>query len=398
MWLIILAARQKLTEQEARASSLSKVREVLVREMKSYNHLFEIATSDEVLISSLHGASKGKRNRPAVLKILENQDKYIKLFKEWLLKGDYKPLVHKATLINDGFLLKKRIIIQPYFYPEQWSQHVVVETLQKIFMKGMYVYSCGSIPGRGIHYGKKYLEKFIKNNPKEIKYVLKIDIHHFYQSINTDLLKERFKNLIHDEKMLALVYYVIDSNAAEHNGEIIKQGLPIGFYTSQWFANWYLQPFDHYIKEVLKAKCYVRYMDDIVIFGRNKKELKKQFELIREYLKSLDLEVKSNYQIFRFDYIDKNGKRKGRFIDFMGFKFYRDKTTIRGKIFIRAIRKARRIKQKGRITWFDACQMLSYLGWFKPTATHGAYKKYIEPFVNIKVCKKIISNHFSPKK
>ena len=101
MWLIILAARQKLTEQEARASSLSKVREVLVREMKSYNHLFEIATSDEVLISSLHGASKGKRNRPAVLKILENQDKYIKLFKEWLLKGDYKPLVHKATLIKE---------------------------------------------------------------------------------------------------------------------------------------------------------------------------------------------------------------------------------------------------------------------------------------------------------
>ena len=56
------------------------------------------------------------------------------------------------------------------------------------------------------------------------------------------------------------------------DGNIVKTGLPIGFYTSQWFANWFLQPFDHYVKEELKAKCYVRYMDDIVILGANVKE------------------------------------------------------------------------------------------------------------------------------
>ena len=64
-------------------------------------------------------------------------------------------------------------------------------------MKGMYQFSCGSIPGRGIHYGKKYLEKFIRENKSEIKYVLKFDIHHFYESINVDLLKERFRKIIH---------------------------------------------------------------------------------------------------------------------------------------------------------------------------------------------------------
>jgi len=227
---------------------------------------------------------------------------------------------------------------------------------------------------------------------------LKLDIHHFYQSINIDILKARLREIIHDEKMLNLIYFVLDSNSAELNGETFREGLPIGFYTSQWFANWFLQPFDHFIKEELKVKCYVRYMDDIVIFGRNKKELHKNFERIREYLASLDLKVKSNYQVFRFDYIDKNGNHRGRPIDFMGFKFYRDKTTIRAKIFLRAIRKARRMKQKERITWYDACQLISYMGWFKCTNTYKAFKKYIEPCISIKLCKKMIRNHFKKRK
>lgn len=366
--------------------------------MKSYNHLFEIAISDDILLSSLNGASKGKRDRPEVKKIFKNLEKYIKKYREWLIKGEYTPIKHKAVVINDGFLLKKRVVMQPYFYPEQWTQHVIVKTLQPIFLKGMYEYSCGSIPGRGVHYGKKYLEKFIKHNKAEIKYVLKLDIRHFYQSINTDILKARLRKIIHDEKMLKLIYFILDSNVAELDGEDFIEGLPIGFYTSQWFANWFLQPFDHFIKEELKVKCYVRYMDDIVIFGRNKKELHKNFERIKEYLASLDLEVKSNYQVFRFDYIDKNGKRRGRPIDFMGFKFYRDKTTIRGKIFLRAIRKARKMGQKERITWYDASQIMSYIGWFKHTDTYKAFKKYIEPNINLKLCKKMISNHSKKRK
>lgn len=367
--------------------------------MKSYNHLFEIATSDDIIESSLMSASKGKRHRPEVKRVLENKEKYIKKFKEWLFGGLYEPVKHNAIYINDGFLLKKRVVIQPYFYPEQWTQHIIVKTLQPIFMKGMYEFSCGSIPGRGIHHGKKHIEKFIKNNRAEIKYVLKFDIHHFYQSVNIDLLKARLNKVIHDEKFLKLVDFVLDSNSAMlKDGEIVKEGLPIGFYTSQWFANWFLQPFDHFVKEELKVKCYVRYMDDIVIFGRNKKELHKHLGRIQEYLSKMDLQLKSNYQIFRFDYIDKNGKRRGRFIDFMGFKFYRDKTTIRGKIFIRAVRKARRIKQKGRLTWRDAAQICSYLGWFKATNTYQAFKKYIEANVSVKACKKAISKHMKKRR
>lgn len=74
-------------------------------------------------------------------------------------------------------------------------------------------------------------------------------------------------------------------------------------------------------------------MDDVVIFEKNKKELHKNLIKIIKFLENIQLKLNENWQIFRFDHIRKN-KRKGRFIDFMGFKFFRDKTTLRRKIFL----------------------------------------------------------------
>lgn len=345
---------------------------------------------------ALDDGIKGKKDRPEIQDILRNRIKYKQILRQKIIAGDLVPFVHQATLRIDRCNGKPRIIVPPRFdkeEPEQWIHHIVIKTLKPIIMKGMYQFSCGSIPGRGIHYGKKYLEKFIKENKSEIKYVLKFDIHHFYESINVDLLKERFRKIIHDERMLKLIFYILDSNEYQLDGELYKGGLLIGFYPSQWFANFFLQPFDHFIKENLKVKCYVRYMDDCVIFGRNKKELHQKLYAIEQYLGKMDLELKSNYQIYRFDYIDRQGNRRGRFIDFMGFKFYRDKTTIRKGIFARATRTARRISKKEKVTWFDAARMLSYKGWFKRTNTYKAFMKYIAPFVNLGKLRKIMSNY-----
>lgn len=365
--------------------------------MKTYKNYIEIALSDEIMDESLKDGVSGKTDRPAVQEVISKQDVLKPILQKKIYNKELKPIIHNAHVINDGFKLKKRIIIQPYFTvnkPEQWIQHIVVKTLKPIFMRGMYEFSCGSIPKRGIHYGKKHLEKFIRNNPKKIKYVLKLDIHHFYESVNIEILKKRFARIIKDDRMLALIYFVLDSNVGIlPDGTVIKKGLPIGFYTSQWFANWFLQPFDHFVKEKLKAEFYIRYMDDIVIFGSSKRKLHKIFREIEKYLNSIDLTIKSNWQVFQFDYIDSNGVRRGRFVDFMGFKFYRDKTTIRKSIFLRACRLARRLSKKLKISWRDSCQILSYLGWFYPTDTYGAFQKHIKPFISVQKCKSIVSKH-----
>lgn len=363
---------------------------------KSFNHLFEKTISLENLESALVNSTKDKSDTKGAKKIAQdlnkNKDEVVKRQQQRLLNNEFKAREHYACVVQDISSGKLRVVLKPAIEDEQIIHWAVVQTMQPIFMRGMYEFSCGSIPGRGPDYGRRYIEKFIKNNKADIKYALKIDIKKFYPSINTEILKEKLRRIVHDERMMNLLSEIIDSNVAVFpDGHKERLGVPIGYYTSQWFANFYLQDLDHYAKEVLKFKCYVRYVDDIVAFGRNKKELRKGFEELRKELEKLGLKVKENYQIFRFDYIDKrDGKRKGRFLDFMGFRFYRDRTTLRRARMLKATRKARKISKKKKITWYDSCQMMSLLGPFRHTQTHGVFEKHIKPYVNIKNCRQRI--------
>lgn len=362
--------------------------------MKSYNHLFEKLISYENLYKAIRKSSRRKRHRKDVQRVLNDPDKYIKRLQYLLTTQTYQIPNHKATRIWDKNSRKERILLVPRYVYEQILQHAIVQVLSPIIMRGMYKFSCGSIPGRGAHYGKKYLEKFIKrNNNQTIKYTLKMDAYHYYQSVDIDLLKEKLRRVIHDEKMLYCINLVLDSNKAYLDGEIIDMGLPIGFYTSQWFANWFLQDFDHAVKEKYKIKCYVRYVDDMIFFDNNKKHLHKVFDDIKEFFKGINLKVKKNWQIFKFNYKDKQGKDVGRDLDFMGFRFFREKTILRKSIMLNATRKANRIKKKGKITHYDAQQIMSYNGYFKHTDTYNVYKDRILKVVNIDVCKELISKN-----
>lgn len=176
--------------------------------------------------------------------------------------------------------------------------------------------------------------------------------------------------------------------------KVVDTGIPLGFYLSQWLANWYLTELDHYIKEDLGAEYYIRYMDDMVIFGPNKRKLHKIRKEIEEYLKNnLGLEMKRNWQVFPFHYVKKDGSEIGRFLDFMGFRFYRDRVTLRKSILLKATRKAKRLSSKEKVTIHDARQMLSYLGWFSATDTYGIYKARIKPYINIQYLKRRVSNY-----
>lgn len=348
--------------------------------IKSYNHLWEKFISEENIKLAINNSSKGKRNRKLVKQIYENHE-------EWILKiqqyaKNFHNNNHTPVEIYDGIVRKKRIIIVPS-YKEQIIHHMMVNTLIPIFNHGMYEHSYGSLPNRGAHKGKKVIEKWIKHDKKNVKYCLKMDIRKFFDSVPHDILKNKLALIIHDEKFLAILNELID---------VTEQGIPLGFYTSQWLANWYLQEF-HYIKEDLCAVHYIRYMDDMVIFGSNKKVLHKVREKISLYLENnLGVELKDNWQVFRFDYI-KNRKHYGRCLDFMGFKFYRDKTILRRSIMLKATRKAKKLSKKEKITIYDIRQMMAYLGWIDCSDTYGMYKKWIKPYVNFRNCKRRLSKY-----
>lgn len=297
---------------------------------------------------------------------------------DWIV--NYENAEHTPVYIYDGISRKERTIIVPTM-EELIVQHNVVNALKPMFCKGMYEHSYASLPGRGAHKGKKVIEKWIRTDSKNCKYVLKMDIRHFFDSVPHDILKAKLIKTIHDEKMLDLLFRIIN---------VTEVGIPLGFYTSQWLSNWYLQELDHYIKEQLKAAHYMRYMDDMVIFGSNKKVLHRMRQAISDYLQSkLGLELKANWQVFRFSY-DNN---KGRDLDFMGFRFYRNRTILRKNIMYKATRKARKISKKEKPTIYDARQMLSYLGWIDCTDTYLMYRKHIRPYINFQPLKRKVSQY-----
>lgn len=214
---------------------------------------------------AIHCASKDKKEHRYVKEILENSDYYASKIHELLKGKEYRPTKPTIKIIQDASSGKVRTIHKPNFFPDQIIHWALMLQLQPILMKGMYKYNCGSVPNRGTSYGQKVVRKWMDTDRKHTKYCLKMDVSKFYPSIDNDILKQMFRRKIKDRDCLWLIDSIVDSN----------QGQPIGYYTSQWFANFFLEGLDHYIKEELGVKYYVRYVDDLVLFGNNKKTLHK---------------------------------------------------------------------------------------------------------------------------
>ncbi len=347
--------------------------------MKTYKHLWEELISDENIKEAVYNASHGSvrgRRQAQLRAIYENVDAETPEIRGII--ENYTPVHHKTMTINDGINQKKREIIVPTIY-EHITQHAVMLILKPIFMKGMYEHSYASIPNRGCHNGAFRMMRWIEEGGRHIKYCGKFDIRKFFENIDQDILIAKLDRIIDDEQFMDLLIKIIRTT---------EKGLPLGFYTSQWFANFYLQDFDHFVKEQLGIVYYMRYMDDMVIFGSNKKELHKAKDQMLEYLQeNLHVWFKDNWQIFRFD----TKEHKGRFVDFMGFRFYRDHTTMRRSIARKAMDLAYKLSKKPTITVEDARRMLAYYGWIKHTDSYKFVQKYIDPYVDFEKLKKIIS-------
>lgn len=343
--------------------------------MKTYKNLWSEFISDENIKLAIKNFSKGKKKRKKVRKILENEEKWVPKIREYAI--NFTHFYHEPKEIYDGISRKKREIVIPTVM-ESILHHMIVQVLMPMFTKGMYEHSYGSIPGRGGLYGKKRIAKWIRNGGRNIKYVYKMDIRHFYPNIPQDKLIDKLRNKVHDRKLMHVIEEVIKS---------VPSGLPLGFYTSLWFANWYLQDIDHKIKECGVDTHYARYVDDMVIFCSSKKKLRKIRDILSSELFERGLSVKGNWQIFRFDYDEK----RGRCVDFMGYKFYRNRTTLRKSILYNIRRKALNIWHKSKATIYDARQSLSALGWIKSSNVYNYYLKHIKPFLDFGKMKLIVS-------
>lgn len=355
--------------------------------MKRYRT--EDVTDVALIERAIDFAAKDKVNRREVAEVLNNKEYYIKVLRDMIVNRTYTPSPARRMDIIDGASKKRRIIYCPKFFPDQCFHHVMMMAAAPIIMKGMTAHIFASIPGRGAHYGKKFIRKWLDTDRKNTKYCAKLDIKKFYPSIPHDRLLTKIRNKFKDDTLLWMFDVLINSHEESPN-----RGLAIGFYPSQWLSNFYLQGFDHYVKEELHIKYYGRYMDDIIFFGNNKKVLHQQMNQVIQYLNAEGLTVKDNWQVFRFDYVRKSdGKNCGRDLDFMGFRFYRNKTTIRRRNCLKIRRAVKKALKYGWISPHRASSIISIIGWVKYTDSWNFNNRYVGGIINLSALKKIVSAH-----
>ena len=239
-------------------------------------------------------------------------------------------------------------------YKDRIVQHCLCDYyLTPLYDKRLIYDNAATRIGKGTDFSRNRLKHFYYdyfNKHKNNKgYVLKCDIHHFFESIDHNVLKEILSKDIDDKDILNILYIIIDSYSFEEN-----KGLPIGNQTSQIFAIRYLDELDRVIKEKFRIKYYIRYMDDFILVHESCEYLKEILEFITKLLKDkykLELNKKTRiYKLeesveflgFSYKLLDNqkvlmrlNGKRRKRFLKNMKNKvlLYKDKKINKTKLY-----------------------------------------------------------------
>ena len=281
-----------------------------------------------------------------------------------IITEGFEPKPPKVTQRWDMSACKWRTVCEPVQWPDQYVHHALIQVLHKTMMRGMDNYCCGSIKGKGPHYARKAIASWMKKDARGTKYEFMADIRHFYDSLKPEIVMDRMKHLIKDHMVLDLIE------------RIVAEGILIGAYTSQWFANTVLQPLDALIRQSGLCKHYVRYMDNLTIFGSNKRNLRKLKELIEDWLASHGLELKCDWQIFPVPLQDTGTKQ--RLPDAVGYRYGRGFTIPRKKNYFRLKRSMARYRRRKRngspVTYGMAGSILSRLGQLKHCNNANFYK------------------------
>lgn len=331
-----------------------------MKEMKRIGKIYEKIWDLENLRKAHQMAKKDKSHYNSVQKVEADLENRLLLIQKILKEKTYKPGQYKISIIEDKG--KKRLLHKLPYFPDRIIQWAIMLQVEDIFTKTFSNFSCASLKGRGTKYAANLLGRYL-SNVEQTQYCLKLDIKKFYPNIDRSILKQLLRHKFKDKDLLWLMDVIIDSMDNTRVPQNIPnefqiyfqpgKGIPIGSYLSQFFANFYLTYFDHWLKEELGCRYVVRYMDDIVILHSSKEELHIQRQKIQEYLQNeLHLSLKENWQIFP---VDKRG------IDFVGYRHFHQFRLMRKKICTRAKRAIRSFCKDENLHNWIVC--MSYYGW-----------------------------------
>ena len=292
--------------------------------MKRLGNLWTEITSFENLLTAAKKAQKAKRFRDNVLEFNYNLESNLFKLQSQLKSKTYEPGKYRSFRIYDP----KPRLISAAPYRDRIVHHalcnIIVPPLEKSFIHDSYA----NREGFGSHRALRRFTKFCRSS----RFILQCDIKKYFPSINHHILKQQIRRKIKCKDTLWLIDKIIDcSNEQEEvidyfpNDYLLtplqqKKGLPIGNLSSQFFSNFYLNDFDHFIKEKLKVKKYVRYVDDFSLFSDEREFLQFARREIEKYLEKLRLKIHPiKSQLF--------ATKKGA--NFVGFRVLPDRIRVR---------------------------------------------------------------------
>ncbi len=345
--------------------------------MKTFKNLFGTLCSWDNLEDAYEKARKHKSHNPRVKEFEKHWRFHLATLSRQLRTKQYCPQHLRKFVLRDP---KTRVICVSEFV-DRVVHHALVNVLQPIFQPRFIHDSYASQKGKGTLRALKRFDCFVREITKNGKktfdgqrivgFVLKADVQHYFDTVDHAVLLDIIKKRVKDEDILWLVKVILDN----YNSGSADKGMPLGNWTSQFFANIYLNELDQFVKHTLKAKYYIRYVDDFVILGRTKSQLDYFRQEINEFLKMLKLELHPNK--CRMSTLERG-------VSFLGFRVFPQHKLVR----VRNLRKIKRslsvLLEDYEEGFVDADDVFEVLKGWNGYAMHGntyVLRKNLEEYV-----------------
>ncbi|NBD33958.1 MAG: RNA-dependent DNA polymerase [Cyanobacteria bacterium] len=325
--------------------------------MKRYGNLYPQIIEFENLFLAARKAQKGKRFRENVLAFNYHLEGELVRLQQELTQKTYQPGDYRTFHIKEP----KTRMISAAPYRDRVVHHALCNIILPIFEQTFIRDSYANRVGFGTHRALERFTQFARSS----RYVLQCDLKKYFPSIDHAILKQLLRRKLKCRDTLWLIDTIIDNSNEQlavveyFPGDDLltplqqRRGLPIGNLTSQFFANVYLNGFDHFVKEQLKAKKYVRYVDDFALFDDDWQLLVEARRAVAEYLTKLRLKIHPiKSQLFE----TKHGA------NFLGFRIFPDRIRVRTENLRRARRRLNRLQKdytQGNIDWSKVDQSLT---------------------------------------
>ncbi len=292
---------------------------------KRLKHIYPQIMDFQNLLISARKAQKGKRYRESTLAFNFDLEHNLLHLQDELKNKTYEPGPYKDFIIADS---KKRLISAAP-YSDRVLHHAIINIIEPPLDKAFIFDSYACRKGKGTHKALFRFREFFKR----YKYVLKCDIRKYFQSMDHEILMEKLERKIGDNDALWLLGKIIASRDFNKiaptfyypgddlmTSALRRRGIPVGNLTSQFFANAYLDGFDHWLKEDLQVGQYLRYVDDWCVFANDKTKLNDTLAAMKEYLAGLRLSLHPGKSRI---YTAKEG------VEFLGFRHLPDRVRVR---------------------------------------------------------------------